>query len=132
MSISLKKLMAEANAVIDTMSVHEAKSMWSDSEIVFVDVRETTEALKNGIIPGSVHAPRGFLEFIADPQGPMHNEEFSRDKKLILYCATGGRSVLAAKTLHDLGYTNVANLAGGFTAWSEASGAVETYDGDSS
>lgn len=73
---------------------------------------------------GSVYAPRGFLEFIADPQGPMHNDIFLSGKRFILFCATGGRSTLATKTLMDLGIQNVAHIAGGFAAWKAAGGSV--------
>jgi len=121
----LKKLLAEANAVIDTVSVHDALEYSDDSNVLFVDVRETAERQESGIVPGAVHAPRGFLEFIVDPEGPMHNDAFSSGKRLVLFCGTGGRSTLAAKTLMDMGFDDVAHIAGGFAAWREAGGAIE-------
>jgi rhodanese-related sulfurtransferase len=66
------------------------------------------------------------LAFIADPEGPMHVSEFSPDKRLILYCGTGGRSTLAARTLHDMGFPRDASLAGGYGAWQAAGGPLET------
>ena len=72
----------------------------------------------------AVHAPRGLLEFYADPATRIHNPVFASGKKLVVFCATGGRSTLAAKTLVDMGVPNVVNLAGGFSAWREAGGRV--------
>jgi rhodanese-related sulfurtransferase len=123
---NLQKMLAEANAVIATISVHDALSLVDDPDTAFVDIRETVERQQNGVIPSAVHAPRGFLEFIADPQGPMHNEVFSSGKRLILFCATGGRSTLASKTLMDMGFENVAHIAGGFAAWREAGGKTDS------
>ena len=113
------KLMAEANAVIKTVSVGEAMKLVTDENVCFVDVREQHER-DGGYIEGSHHAPRGFLELIAAPDGPMHQEVFASGKHLILYCGTGGRSALAAKTLMDLGIVNVSSMAGGYAAWKEA------------
>ena len=92
-----KELLADANAEIEAISAEQAMEMASSDDVVFVDVREAQEN-QAGAIPGSVHAPRGFLEFIADPGGPMHKPEFASGKQLVLYCATGGRSALAAQT----------------------------------
>ena len=125
MAVDLQKLLAEANAIIDTVSVHDALTQMDDPRVLMVDVRETAERQKTGVILGAIHAPRGFLEFIADPNGPMHNEVFTAGNKLLLFCATGGRSVLAAKTLMDMGFVNVSHLAGGFSAWREAGGPID-------
>ena len=119
-----KKLLAEANAVIDTVSVNEAASLVSGDEAILIDVRESKEREADGGITGSVHAARGFLEFHADPEHPMHVDAFASNKRLVLYCATGGRSALAAKTLRDMGFADVCHMAGGISAWKEAGGAV--------
>ena len=118
-----RDLMAEANAVIDQVSVHDAQALHGAEDVVFVDVREQHE-WANGHIPGAVHAPRGFLEFVADPDGPMHNPALASGSRLVIYCGSGGRSALAAKTLHDMGLTKVANMVGGFQAWDQAGGAI--------
>ena len=118
-------MIAAANAAIDTISVQDALLLVSDEDAVFVDVRETGERTQ-GTIPGSIHAPRGFLEFIADPLGPMHKTELSSGKRVIVFCASGGRSALASKTLVDMGLKSVANMAGGMAAWKEADGAITT------
>ena len=89
----------------------EALSLVDGGDAVFVDVRERAEH-DAGAIAGAVAAPRGFLEFIADPTSPMHNAALSSGKRLVIYCASGGRSALAAKTLQDMGYSEVANLTG--------------------
>lgn len=120
-----KAMLAEANAVIETISVDEALGRVGDPAAIFVDIRESAERTKEGSIPGSVHAPRAFLEFIADPESPMHNEALSSGKQLILFCASGGRSTFAAKTLKDMGLENVCHVAGGIAAWRKAGGPVE-------
>ena len=118
-----KDMIASANAVIDTISVHDALPLVSDDNVIFVDVREAGERAQ-GTIPGSIHAPRGFLEFIADPQGPMHKPEFASGKKLVIFCASGGRSAMGTKTLRDMGIKNATNMAGGIAAWKAAGGPV--------
>ncbi len=119
-----KDLLAEANAVVDVIAVHDAVDLHGGDKVVFVDVREPEERAR-GTIPNSVHAPRGFIEFIADPAGPMHNPAFASGKKLVLFCGTGARSAMAAKTLMEMGFGDVANMAGGFQAWTRAGGAVD-------
>ena len=112
-----KQLLAEANAVIETISVPDLDYLLDDGDTVLVDVRETVERESVGQIPGSVHAPRGLLEFQADPDSPVYNPDLNPESRLILYCGTGGRSALAAKTLIDMGFSDVASLAGGYQAW---------------
>ncbi len=85
-----------------------------------IDLRDARELEANGRIPGAVHVPRGMLEFRADPTGPYHQEPFDPAKRIIVHCASGGRSALAAATLQDMGYSNVAHLDGGVNAWKEA------------
>lgn len=115
-----KAMLAEANAIIETVSIQDLPYLLDDPEVVVVDVRETVERDKDGMIPGSVHAPRGLLEFQADPESPAYNGELKPDMRIVLYCGTGGRSALAAKTLLDMGYAEVASLAGGYSAWRTA------------
>ena len=89
-------------------------------DVVIVDVRDEAEREREGAIPYSVHAPRGLLEFIADPESPIYNDALTTERRLVLYCGTGGRSALAAKTLVDMGYPDVLSLAGGYSAWAAA------------
>lgn len=116
-----KQLLAEANAVIDTISVHDLPYHLEDPQTLLVDVRDILEREQNGSIPDSVHAPRGLLEFHADPDSPIHNPALNPELRIICYCGTGGRSALAAKTLLDMGYRETASLAGGYAAWETAS-----------
>ena len=118
------QLIGEALAEVASISVDEALALVDGGDAVFVDVRERAEH-DAGAIAGAVAAPRGFLEFIADPTSPMHNAALSSGRRLVIYCASGGRSALATKTLQDMGYSEVANLTGGFQAWTEAGGPTE-------
>ena len=122
---SAKDLVAEATAAVDKLTAEEAKGLVGRDDVVFVDVRETRELENQGKVPGAVHAPRGLLEFHADPESPYHKPELASGKRLVVYCASGGRSALAAKTLKDMGIGNVANLMGGFTAWRDSGGEIE-------
>ena len=120
-----REMLAEANAVIDVISVHDAMALLGVEDVIFVDVRESEERAE-GRIPGSLHVPRGFLEFMADPAGPAYNPALTRDRQLVVYCGSGGRSTLASKTLKDMGYDRVTSLVGGIQAWAQAGGKIET------
>ncbi|SNR63944.1 rhodanese-like domain-containing protein [Blastococcus mobilis] len=84
---------------------------------LLVDLREPAELERDGMIHGAIHAPRGMLEFYADPGSPYHRDELDPSRRVILYCASGGRSAMGAATLAELGYTDVAHLDGGIKAW---------------
>jgi len=88
-------------------------------EALLIDVREPAELDAEGMIRGAVHAPRGMLEFWADLASPDHRPEFDPQRRTVVYCATGGRSALAAQLLRQLGYADVAHLDGGITAWKQ-------------
>ncbi len=122
---SAKELVADANTRVKTVSAQEAKSLLEDSETVFVDLRDTSELARDGKIPGAVHGSRGMLEFALDPALPYHNPVFSSGKKVLFYCASGGRSALAADTAQKMGLSGVSHLGGGFKGWTEADGPVE-------
>ena len=122
---SAMQLVAEAEAEIETISAEDAKSLISDENTVIVDLRDIRELWNGGTIPGSLHAPRGMLEFWVDPESPYHREVFASGKKFVFFCAGGLRSALAAKVVQDMGVTPVAHIAGGFGAWTKAEGPVE-------
>ncbi len=122
---SVDDLEAEAIAAITSYDATRAQTLLGDDTVVFVDVREPGELAANGKIPGSVHIPRGVLEYSIDPNHPRHNEIFSSDKTVVFYCAGGGRSVLATKLAKDMGVSNPVNLEGGFSAWSKAGGTID-------
>ena len=120
-----RELVAAANAVVPGLAAADAEALVGRDDVQFVDVREPAEWEK-GHIPGAVHVPRGLLEFKADPSLPAYHEpRLDAGKRLVVYCASGGRSALASKTLKDMGYPDVVNLLGGFTGWSEANKPVE-------
>lgn len=112
-------LVKEAKAKIENLTPAQVKEEISNGNATLVDIRESEELQQNGKITGSVHAPRGMLEFYADSSLPYHKPEFDKNKRIILHCASGGRSALAASTLKDMGYENVAHLDGGIKAWKE-------------
>jgi rhodanese-related sulfurtransferase len=122
---SAKELVAQANSKVRTIPVQEAVNSVEDSDTVFVDLRDSAELARDGKIPGAVHVNRGMLEFVLDPSLPYHNPVFSSGKRFLFYCASGGRSALAAATAQDMGLHNVAHVGGGFKAWKEAGGPIE-------
>jgi rhodanese-related sulfurtransferase len=124
MATSVKEMMENANAVVPRVTPTVAADMIAKGEVLVVDVRDAAEVQASGKVAGAVHVPRGLLEFRADPASPSHDQNFDKDKTIILYCASGGRSALSGKTLKDLGYEKVYNL-GGFKDWVESGGAVE-------
>jgi rhodanese-related sulfurtransferase len=124
MASSVKEMLAAANSSVPTISPQEAKTLIERGEVLVVDVRDGLEIQNSGKVQGAKHVARGMLEFRADPDSPYYDNAFNRDKTVILYCASGGRSALAGKTLKDMGYTDVRNL-GGFKAWVDSGGAVE-------
>ena len=123
MPTSVKQLMEAANAAVPKISGKEAQEMVAKGALL-VDVRDGTEVAATGKAAGAVHVPRGWLEFKADPESPGHDKSFSRDRAVILHCASGGRAALAGKLLKDFGYDKVYNL-GGFKDWVEAGGKVD-------
>lgn len=117
---SAQDLVAEASREVETLSGEEAVKLVRDPNVVFVDVREGEELQKTGKLQGAVHVPRGFLEFHADPTNPTHKPELGGGNKLVLYCGSGSRSALRAKSLREMGISNVAHVAGGFPALQQA------------
>jgi rhodanese-related sulfurtransferase len=124
MPTSVKQMMEAANAVVPKITPAEAREMIAKGNTLVVDVRDAPELEKSGKIAGAVHHSRGMLEFHADPDSPYYDKNFTKDKSIIVYCASGGRSALAGKVLKDMGYTQVYNV-GAFKDWAESGGAVE-------
>ncbi len=117
-------LVAEAKAKIENLDPDSVEAELATGNVVLVDVRDSQE-LEGGRIPGSVSIPRGMLEFRADPSSPYHQPPLDPGARVIVHCASGGRSALAAAMLKDMGYENVAHLDGGFNGWKEAGKTVE-------
>ena len=111
------EMIAAARLLIDRVSVHEAAELQRLDAAILIDLRNVRELQKLGTVANSFHAPRGMLEFWADPDSPYHKPIFRTDKKLILFCASGLRSALAVRTLQEMGMKNVIDMEGGFTEW---------------
>ncbi len=109
------QLVAEAKASVENLTPDQVQAEMAAGAML-VDVREAVERA-GGVIPGAVHASRGMLEFHADPASPLHKPALDPHRRVILHCASGGRSALAAVALRQLGYSDVAHLEGGFKAW---------------
>ncbi|MHB1260263.1 MAG: rhodanese-like domain-containing protein [Thermoplasmatota archaeon] len=117
---TVKDLIAEARTKIDNLPAAEMARALEAPNVLLVDLREPGERAEHGTIPGALAAPRGMLEFYADPATPYHKKDFDPARRVLLYCASGGRSALAGATLRRLGYERVAHLDGGFKAWKDA------------
>jgi len=123
-----KQLLAEANAVIETIAAEQAIELLDDQEVVVVDIRDVRELQREGRIPGSFHAPRGMIEFWIDPDSPYYKEIFGTGKRFVFHCASGWRSALVTQAVTQMGLTPVAHIGGGFKAWKEAGGPVTEYE----
>ena len=119
MGKTASELVGAAKAKVQELSPEQVAAELEQGDAVLVDLREGPELEASGRIPGSVHVPRGMLEFRADPTSTYHDEALDPAKRVILHCASGGRSALAAATLQEMGYTDVAHLDGGITRWAE-------------
>lgn len=117
MSSTVQQLVAKARSQIRNLSVAEVAFELETDVVTLVDIRELDEVQRQGAIPGAVNAPRGLLEFWADPASPYHRDELVPSNRTILYCASSCRSALAVQALQGLGYTDVAHLDGGLNAW---------------
>ncbi len=125
MKTTVKGLVEEANTKVKAYEVGEAIEMLNDKSIQFVDVREDHEVHGEGIIPGAVHASRGMLEFYLDAESPYYRKDLDTGRSLIFYCKSGGRSALATQRAIEMGFANVAHIAGGLNAWKAHGGPLE-------
>jgi len=137
MPTSVKQMMEAANAEVPRITVAQAREMEvpritvaqaremiAKGNTLVVDVRDAPEVEKSGKVVGAVNVSRGMLEFRADPESPYHDKNFAKDKTVIVYCASGGRSALSGKVLKDMGYAQVYNL-GAFKDWADAGGVID-------
>lgn len=116
---NVKELLAAAHQAVPKIDVAKARELIQSGNALLVDVRDGPELENSGKIKGAVHVSRGMLEFRADPESPYHDPQFQKDRPVILFCASGGRSALGGKLLKDFGYQSVYNL-GGFKEAAEA------------
>src|SRR5664279_216052 len=124
-----QQLVAEAMAQVTTYSVAQVQARMQDANTQIVDIRDVRELERDGTVVGAYPAPRGMLEFWVDPASPYHKPLFADEsKEFILFCGAGWRSALAAKTLQDMGMTNVAHIDGGYAAWVKQGAPTETLE----
>ena len=121
---TLEALLIEANDLVKRLSYDESVDLINNSQTVIIDVREESEVYNLGLIKNAVHIPRGLLEFKLSPNSPNNPILINDDTNILVYCAGGYRSALAAKSLLDLGFKNVFNL-GGFQEWVESGGEIQ-------
>ncbi|MEM1288162.1 MAG: rhodanese-like domain-containing protein [Pseudomonadota bacterium] len=131
--MALKKTSAqmveEARARIEEIETKDLIGLLDDSSVVIVDIRDIRERKRTGFIPGSIHAPRGMIEFWVDPDSPYHKDVFAQEgKKYVFHCASGWRSALTVATLQDMGF-EAAHLKEGFSTWEDHGGPVEQMAG---
>ena len=119
MPSSVREMLAEANAAVPRLDPAEVRNRMNRGDVLIVDVRDAPELAAGGKLKGAIHVSRGMLEFRADPESPYHNPAFQKDKTVLVYCASCGRSALSGKVLKDFGYQSVYN-AGGFKELADA------------
>lgn len=125
LAVNAATLVATARARITEIETQDAIALMDDPDVVIVDIRDPRERERTGFIPGSVHAPRGMVEFWVDPESPYFKPVFGQaGKRFVFHCASGWRSALTVATLQDMGF-EAAHLREGFSAWVAAGGPVE-------
>ena len=114
-------LVTEALREIKTISPEQALKLSNENKCSLIDIREKGELDKSGRVENSHHIPRGMLEFWLDPESPyFKNGKLDMEKEIVLFCAGGLRSALAAKSLKEMGFENVSHIDGGFAAISQS------------
>ena len=112
---SSQTLVAEALKTVKTISPEEALKLVNENKCNLIDIRDAFELQREGSVENSFHIPRGLLEFSIHPDSAyIQNNQIDLNKETVLFCAAGGRSSLAAKTLKEMGFKNVSHVEGGF------------------
>ncbi len=124
-SKGFRELVAEAEAKVTALTPADVDKKIGKPGVLLIDLRDVRELKREGKIPGSLHIPRGMLEFWIDPDSPYYRREFDDAEQVILYCNKGWRSALAAKSLQDMGVEPVAHMAGGMERWVEEIGRLD-------
>jgi rhodanese-related sulfurtransferase len=122
----VRELVKAAESEIETLPVKDAITLHGRDDVVFVDLRDIRELTREGRIPGAFHCPRGMLEFWIDPESKYFKPVFGADKRFVFFCAAGQRSALATQAAQRMGLKPVAHIKGGFGAWRDAGGPIET------
>lgn len=115
-----RQLVDEARAVVRAIDAPTLRARLGEPGLQILDIREDDEVVVHGGIPGALHVPRGLLELRIDPSSPWAGPESAPARSRVLYCDTGARSALAARTLQEMGVPGVCHLEGGFRAWEDA------------
>ena len=126
-NITVKEMIRSAKENLTELSPQQVEGNLNSKDINIVDLRDTSELIENGVIPGSYHSSRGHLEFFADPACEYYKDFFDKKKSIILYCHSGARSALAAKTLRSMGYDKISHMKGGFKSWMKEVGIIVDY-----
>ena len=114
---SAQILVQEAYSQIKTINTDEAFSLFKENKCNLIDIRDIRELDKEGRVENSIHIPRGMLEFWIDPNSQYFKEgKLDLEKEMVLFCAAGARSALAAKSLQDMGFKKVSHIEGGFNS----------------
>ena len=121
---SFKKLVAEAEAQVKSLTPAEVEKKLKQTGVTLIDLRDIRELKRDGTIADSIHIPRGMLEFWVDPESPYYKSELNDTEEVILFCNGGWRSALAAASLQSMGVKNVAHMSGGFGQWQKEIGHV--------
>ena len=121
---SFKKLVAEAEAQVNSLTPAEVEKKLKQNGVTLIDLRDIRELKREGTIADSIHIPRGMLEFWVDPESPYYKSELNDTEEVILFCNGGWRSALAAASLQSMGVKNVAHMSGGFGQWQKEIGRV--------
>jgi rhodanese-related sulfurtransferase len=124
-TVSSADLVNDAKTRISNLSIEEVQHSLAHEHALLIDIRDVRERARLGTIPRAHHVARGLLEFWADPESHHYKEFFGDDRPIILFCAGGGRSALAADVLQRMGYPMVAHLECGFDGWQQAGQPVE-------
>ena len=122
---SVNDLVVEAEETVISLTPSEVMNRLSEPGLILIDLRDIRELKRDGRIPGSVHVPRGMLEFWVDPTSPYYRKQFDDAESLILYCNKGSRSALAAQSLQRMGLDTVAHMIGGMSRWESEIGIIE-------
>ncbi|MBO6791050.1 MAG: rhodanese-like domain-containing protein [Dinoroseobacter sp.] len=124
LKISSAQMVADARERIEEVETSDLIAQLDDPNLVVVDIRDVRERHRSGFIPGSIHAPRGMIEFWIDPESPYHKEIFAQSgKRYVFHCASGWRSALTVATLQDMGFS-ATHLREGFSTWDAQGGPV--------
>lgn len=128
LNTSVAKMVEQARENIEEVEVSAAINEMTDENVLIVDIRDVRERKREGFIPGSLHCPRGMVEFWVDPDSPYYKDDFDKYSRVLFHCAVDWRSALTVDTVNRMGFEGAAHIKGGFKAWKDAGGPVEEVE----